>query len=61
MSDNVRTPWCLVDGDSMVFDVTAPANVSISRLKELVQKKGDRGILRDVDAKDLVLWKVSIF
>jgi hypothetical protein len=45
----------------MVFEVTAPANASINRLKELVQEKGINFPERVIPAKDLVLLKVSPF
>jgi hypothetical protein len=59
--DTIHTLWCLVEGDSMVFEVTASANASINRLKELVREKGKNGALGNIDAKDLVLLKVSPF
>jgi hypothetical protein len=51
--------WCLIEGDSMPFEVTAPVNANINRLKEVVREKGKNGVLGNVDAKDLVLLKVS--
>jgi hypothetical protein len=38
--------------------VTAPGTANIDRLKELVREKG---ALRNVDARDLDLWKVKTF
>ena len=49
--------WCLI-GDSTPFEVTAPVNATIYRLKELVWEKRKRGTLKNVDASDLILWKV---
>ena len=49
---------CLVKGDSSVFDVKVSALMKVSALKELIHEKKDKGILRDVNASDLVLWKV---
>ena len=48
--------WCLIEGDSMPFKVTAPVNANINRLKELVRDDA----LRNVDASDLVLLKVCM-
>jgi hypothetical protein len=59
--DTIHTLWCLVEGDSTVFEVAASANASINRLKVLVREKTDKGSLRDVNAADLVLLKVSKF
>jgi hypothetical protein len=30
-------------------------------LKKLIHQEKDQGILRDINAVDLVLWKVNIF
>ena len=51
--------WCLVEGDGAAFSVIVPTNTSVSQLKELIRDKAKTGTLRDVDAKDLALWKVS--
>jgi hypothetical protein len=44
MSNDQRLLWCLIDTDidieSMPFEVTAPINASVNRLKELVWEKG---------------------
>jgi Crinkler effector protein N-terminal domain len=50
--------WCLVEGDRTPFPVTVPTGTHIAGLKELVFVKR-KSILRDVDAADLKLWKVS--
>ena len=50
--------WCLIDGDSRPFEVDAPVDVNVNRLKEAIRAKKERGFLRDVDASDLELWKV---
>jgi hypothetical protein len=59
--DTIHILWCLVEGDSTVFEVTASVNASINRLKELVREKGKNGALGNIDAKDLVLLMVSLF
>ena len=56
-----HTLWCLVEGESIVFEVTAPANASINRLKELIREKGINVSKHAILAKDLVLLKVSPF
>jgi hypothetical protein len=65
MSNDQRLLWCLIDTDidieSMPFEVTAPINASVNRLKELVWEKGKNGVLGNVDAKNLVLYKVITF
>jgi hypothetical protein len=53
-----RILWCLVKGDNEPFEVTAPGTVSVAGLKELVYAKNDKGILSNINAKDLILWKV---
>ena len=59
--DAAHTFWCLIQGDSAPFQVTAPVNASIDHLKELVHVKRKKGALRNVDASDLILWKVGIY
>jgi hypothetical protein len=49
---------CLIEGESAVFTVTVSANNEIGDLKDSIHEKGKNGVLRDVDAKDLVLLKV---
>ena len=61
MSDSTaRTLWCLVEGGSALFAVTAPANANIYNLKKLIleEKKNE---LKDIDADQLILLKVSTF
>jgi hypothetical protein len=55
-----RTLWCLIESNPSPFEVTAPANASVDHLKRLVQKERKNGALRNVDASDLVLWKVGV-
>lgn len=57
--DEVRVLWCFIKGDSTAFEVTAPVRASIGRLKKLVWEERKHGVLRETDATDLVLWKVS--
>jgi len=51
--------WCLIKGDSKMFDVTPLRTTRISRLKDLIWEKRKNGALKNTDATDLVLWKVS--
>ena len=53
--------WCVVSREQTPFMIKAPANVNISELKEAIKEKGDNGVLGRIDAKDLVLWKVSTY
>ena len=39
--------------------IKAPVDVNISGLKETIKEKCKNDVLRNIDAKDLVLWKVS--
>ena len=61
MADDTRVLFCIIQGDTNLFEVTVSTGKSISFLKEVIQKKRKNGALRDVDAADLVLWKVSHF
>ena len=50
--------WCIIQGDSMVFDVNVPGDTRISQLEKLIWEKC-KNTLRKFDAAELVLWKVS--
>ena len=54
--------WCIVydDKDEYPFQVTAPINNNINELKEHVYEK-IKNTSRDVNASNLVLWRVSSF
>ena len=52
------TLWCLIDGDPTPFDVSCPLDNNVHQMKKLLLEEGKHGVLRNVDAKDLVLWKV---
>ena len=58
-NDTHRDLWCFIKGDPNAFEVTAPINASIARLKKLVWEQRKNGVLRGIDAADLVLLKVS--
>ena len=55
--DEVRVLWCLIQGNSTVFKVTASVDVDVSDLKKLVQEEHKNGMLSTTDAADLELWK----
>ena len=55
-----RILWCIVGGESSLFDVITPANTSINQLKEQIHKKKENAF-RDVDPNMLTLYKVSSF
>jgi hypothetical protein len=55
---NDRKLSCLVDGDSVPFMVAAPPNIRILELVSLVYNQKDKGVLDDVNASDMILWKV---
>lgn len=58
MADNaVCELWCLVKREDTPFSIAAPPNININKLKELVWEKRKNGVLRGIDAVDLVLWK----
>jgi len=56
-----RTLWCLVEGESVPFEVTVSANATIHELKDLISKQGINGTLKGILPKDLLLLKVSTF
>ena len=50
---------CLIEGEDIVFAVTAVRDDEVSDLKEKIQSKRDKGSLKDIDPHTLELWKVS--
>jgi len=57
-SDDSRELWCLIEGDALI-QVSVPANKPIAILKEFIYVKGQSFVFSGIDAKDLVLFKVS--
>jgi Crinkler effector protein N-terminal domain len=58
--DALRTLYCLLEsGDGVPFKVKASVDDDIGDLQKMVQHERRNGALRDVDATDLTLWKVS--
>jgi len=53
--------YCLVQGDSRFFPVTTNSDGDVADLKKLIQEQRQHGILHNINAKDLVLWKVGVF
>jgi len=60
MENDTRVLFCLIEGDTDAFDVTVPTYKSISSLKKVIWDEC-KNTFRDVDARYLVLWKVSHF
>ena len=44
-NDTHRDLWCFIKGDPNAFEVTAPVNASIARLKKLVWEERQNGAL----------------
>ena len=51
--------WCLIIGDPNPFLVSVSTNDYVARLKKAIYEEAKNGALQGVDAKDLVLLKVS--
>jgi hypothetical protein len=58
--DDTRVLLCLIKGDSEVFRIEVSKNADALDLKKHILEC-KKGTLRNVDAKDLVLWKVGPF
>jgi hypothetical protein len=58
MSDGTYRIWCLLEGESALFSVTALPTISIYELKNLIKKEKTQAI--NVDANYLTLWKVRM-
>ena len=50
---------CLIEGEAIVFPVTAVRDGMVGELKKLIQSKRALGSLKDIDPHTLELWKVS--
>ena len=60
-SDAPRVLVCLIEGESVAFEVEAAGSMRIMGLKGLIRKEGINPERRDaVLAKDLTLWKVRM-
>ena len=46
--------------DSSVFAVMTKEDINMMSLKKLIKEEGKNGVLANVDAKDLILWKVRM-
>ena len=58
-NDPHRVFWCFIKDDFDAFEISAPVNASLSRLKDMVWEKGRNSTFRTTDAKNLVFWKAS--
>jgi hypothetical protein len=59
--DELRQLWCLLDSNDpkdKPFSVDAKLSWNMYQLTEAIQ--GKKGVLRDLDTSDIVLWKVRI-
>ena len=61
MANDTRVLFCLIQGETNPFRVTVSTGQGIFFLKEVIQEERKNRALRDVDAVDLVLWKVRHF
>jgi hypothetical protein len=61
MTDNPLTLFCLVDGEAtcLAFSVDIDASKTVDHLKKLI-KTEKSNIFSDVDAHQLILWRVSM-
>jgi Crinkler effector protein N-terminal domain len=56
--DELCELWCLMEGETSPFFVTAGVNWKMERLKKAIKK--EKRDLRDLDTSYIVLWKVRI-
>ena len=61
MANDDRVLFCLIQGEPDLFQVIVPTSDSIYSLKKAILDECKNSPLRDVDARVLVLWKVSRF
>ncbi|KAF9381304.1 hypothetical protein CPC16_009905 [Podila verticillata] len=60
MTDNRMSLFCLVDGEATPFSMTISSSDTVDGLKNLIVYGDQAPAFRDVAAKDLTLWRVSI-
>ena len=54
------TFYCLIDKQAKkLFKVSIPADANVSKLKEAIHFEGQNLSFRDIDADDLILFKVT--
>jgi hypothetical protein len=58
--DASRTLICLIEGEPITFKVKPTGKMDMMDLKKLIKEEGKHGVLSNVDAKDLILWKVRM-
>jgi len=58
--DTPRDLQCLIKGEPVAFRVELKGSKNIIELKDLIKQEGMNGVLKFVDAKDLILWKVRM-
>ena len=60
MDDQTRVLWCLVAGPGhpSTFKINVKITHDVDDLKTLIYEERKHGVLRNVGAIDLVLWKV---
>ena len=60
MADNAldRALWCLIEGETVPFNVKVPISETIDDLKVLIWEKR-KNTLRDIDASRLIVLKAS--
>jgi Crinkler effector protein N-terminal domain len=59
MQCETRTLWCLIDGETTPFKVTAQTDTDIDDFKKIVLKEGFDPATSAVIARNLVLRKVG--
>jgi Crinkler effector protein N-terminal domain len=59
LGDTFRVLRCLVWGDLTAFKVNVLLDNDVDDLRKLIHLEKDKGILRNINVSDLVLWKVS--
>jgi hypothetical protein len=62
ISKSAKQDWeirCIIQNECVTFSVKLSRNYHINELKSLVIEQACHGVLRNVNSKDLVLYKVS--
>jgi hypothetical protein len=49
---------CLIQGEKSIFPVLVPRTADVDELRDLIYKRGEKGVFRCIDSKDLTLFRV---
>ena len=61
MPDTICNIWYYVEGHNTLFRIITSSTKVTSELKDKIKEEGKNGVLNNVDASSLTLWKERYF